>query len=106
MAFEALNRALSVCASNPAPCHIFPSADGAFFLAISNDRQFAKLSSLAGQQQWMKDPRFANQRSRVQHKRELTSLLRQHTVAHRTEEWVAALRWAGVPCAALAPSDD
>ena len=32
-----------------APCHIFPSADGAFFVAVSTDQQFAELSHLAGQ---------------------------------------------------------
>ena len=35
-----------------APCHIFPSADGAFFVAVSTDQQFAELSYLAGQPQW------------------------------------------------------
>lgn len=86
-----------------APCHIFPSADGAFFLAVSNDYQFAELSALAGQPQWAADPRFASQRARCQHHGELVALLRQHTVAHLTEEWLAALRWVGVPCVALAP---
>lgn len=91
--------------ANPAPCHIFPSADGAFFLAVSNNQQFAELSALAGQQQWKNDPRFASQHARYQHKAELTALLRRHTVEHRTAEWVAALRWAGVPCVALAPRE-
>ena len=87
-----------------APCHIFPSADGAFFLAVSNDYQFSELSALAGQPQWLADPRFASQRARCRHHTELVALLRQHTVAHLTEEWLAALRWVGVPCVALAPS--
>ncbi|AYC30992.1 hypothetical protein D3880_00700 [Pseudomonas cavernae] len=100
---KALMRAVAGSAPDPAPCHIFPSADGAFFLAVSNDYQFAELSALAGQQQWTADPRFASRRARYQHRHELTALLRRHTVAHRTEEWVAALRWAGVPCVGLAP---
>ncbi|WP_300656077.1 CoA transferase [Pseudomonas sp.] len=87
-----------------APCHIFPSADGAFFLAVSNDYQFSELSALAGQPQWATDPRFASQKARRQHHAELVALLRQQTVAHLTEEWLAALSWVGLPCVALAPS--
>lgn len=86
------------------PCHIFPSADGAFFVAVSTDQQFADLSALAGRPQWLQDPRFANHSARSQHEAELNALLRRATVEHRTDEWMAALRYAGVPCAALAPS--
>ena len=87
-----------------APCHIFPSADGAFFVAVSSDQQFAELSHLAGQPQWLHDPRFATHAARIRHEHELNGLLRRATVEHRTDEWMAALRFAGVPCAALAPS--
>ncbi|OHC28925.1 MAG: hypothetical protein A2Y50_13370 [Pseudomonadales bacterium RIFCSPLOWO2_12_59_9] len=87
-----------------APCHIFPTADGALFLAVSNDYQFAELSALAGQPQWSADPRFASHPARCRHHIELTEVLRRCTVEHRTEEWMAALRWVGVPCAALAPN--
>ena len=87
-----------------APCHIFPSADGAFFVAVSTDQQFAELSHLAGQPQWLHDPRFATHGARIRHEHELNDLLRRATVEHRTDEWMAALRFAGVPCAALAPS--
>lgn len=103
--YKALNHAPSGRAPKPAPCHIFPSADGAFFLAVSNDYQFTELSALAGQLQWTADPRFASQRARYRHKDELIALLRRHTVEHRTDEWVAALRWVGVPCVALAPRE-
>lgn len=96
----------SVAAGHPlfAPCHIFPSADGALFIAVSTDQQFAELSALAGQSQWLQDPRFASRAARSQHETELNALLRRATVEHRTDEWMAALRFAGVPCAALAPS--
>lgn len=103
-ACPAPGRALAAGQPAYAPCQIFPSADGAFFLAVSNDYQFSELSALAGQPQWAADPRFANQRARCRHHDELVALLRQHTVAHLTEEWLAALRWVGVPCVALAPS--
>ncbi|MEX6500473.1 CoA transferase [Pseudomonas zhanjiangensis] len=102
-ASEVRRHALAGGQSSYAPCHIFPSADGAFFLAVSNDYQFAELSALAGQPQWAADPRFASQRARCRHHEELVALLRRHTVAHLTEEWLAALRWVGVPCVALAP---
>ena len=96
----------SVAGKHPlfAPCHIFPSADGAFFVAVSTDQQFADLSTLAGQPQWLQDPRFASHQARTRHEPELNAVLRRSTVEHRTAEWMAALRFAGVPCAALAPS--
>ncbi len=87
-----------------APCHIFPSADGAFFVAVSSDQQFAQLSHLAGHAQWLQDARFASHDARVRHEPALNALLRRATVEHRTDEWMAALRYVGVPCAALAPS--
>lgn len=102
---EVLVRGARGRVAKPAPCHIFPSADGAFFLAVSNDHQFAELCALAGHQQWTQDPRFASQRARYRHKDELAALLRRHTVEHRTDEWVAALSWVGVPCVALAPRE-
>jgi crotonobetainyl-CoA:carnitine CoA-transferase CaiB-like acyl-CoA transferase len=59
---------------------------------------------LAGQPQWSTEPRFASHSARCEHHLELAAVLRRCTVEHRTEEWLAALHWAGVPCAALASS--
>lgn len=48
-----------------------PTADGELVVAAANDRLFAKLARLIGQEQWTRDPRYASNAMRVQHKDEL-----------------------------------
>ncbi|MFL6700234.1 MAG: CoA transferase, partial [Vitreoscilla sp.] len=52
----------------------------------------------AGKAAWASDERFATNAARVKHRTELVTLLRQTTVMRTTQEWIAALESAGVPC--------
>ncbi|MFL6696053.1 MAG: CaiB/BaiF CoA transferase family protein [Vitreoscilla sp.] len=83
---------------NIVPYQDFPTADGDMILAVGNDGQFARFCEAAGKAAWASDERFATNAARVKHRTELVTLLRQTTVMRTTQEWIAALESAGVPC--------
>ncbi len=83
---------------NIVPYQDFPTADGDFILTVGNDSQFAKFARVAGHPEWASDPRFASNQQRVANRKQLIPLIRQTTVFKTTEQWVAELEVAGVPC--------
>jgi crotonobetainyl-CoA:carnitine CoA-transferase CaiB-like acyl-CoA transferase len=83
---------------NIVPYQDFPTADGDMILAIGNDGQFARFSSIAGHPEWACDERFATNPARVANRAVLIPLLRQATVMRTTAEWIAALEAEAVPC--------
>lgn len=83
---------------NIVPYQDFPTADGDMILAIGNDGQFARFCQAAGHPEWAGDQRFATNPQRVAHRSTLIPLIRQATVLRTTQEWIAALEEAGVPC--------
>jgi crotonobetainyl-CoA:carnitine CoA-transferase CaiB-like acyl-CoA transferase len=83
---------------NIVPYQDFPTADGDIILTIGNDGQFRKFAEAAGHPEWATDERFASNKARVAHRKELIPLIRQVTVFRTTAEWVALLEQAGVPC--------
>ncbi len=80
------------------PYQDFPTADGYMIIAVGNDGQFRKLCTLLGHAEWGSDERFATNPQRVKHRAELIELLRGVTVTRTTDQWVAAMEDAGVPC--------
>ena len=88
------------------PYEDFPTADGEIILTIGNDQQFARFCEAAGQAQWKDDARFATNAARVEHRKVLVPLIRQATVMRTTDEWVALLDAAGVPCGPVNSIDD
>ena len=83
---------------NIVPYQDFPTADGDFILTVGNDSQFAKFAQVAGHAEWATDPRFVSNRQRVANRAQLIPLIRQATVFKTTQQWVAELEVAGVPC--------
>lgn len=83
---------------NIVPYQDFPSADGDFILTVGNDSQFRRFCSVAGHPEWAEDPRFATNAQRVAHRDLLIPLIRQVTVFRTTDQWMADLEQAGVPC--------
>jgi crotonobetainyl-CoA:carnitine CoA-transferase CaiB-like acyl-CoA transferase len=80
------------------PYEAFPTADGDMILAVGNDSQFASFCRAAGRPEWAEDARFATNAMRVEHRRTLIPLLRQLSVQRTTDEWIALLEQANVPC--------
>jgi formyl-CoA transferase/CoA:oxalate CoA-transferase len=80
-----------------APYQTFRAKDGHFNLAAANDGQFRKLCELIDNPALAKDPRFAENRGRVENRELLSEMLNQVFSARTVAEWVAALERAGIP---------
>jgi crotonobetainyl-CoA:carnitine CoA-transferase CaiB-like acyl-CoA transferase len=83
---------------NIVPYQDFPTADGDMILAIGNDQQFRKFCTVAGHPEWGDDARFATNPARVAHRALLVERIRAVTATRSTQDWIAALENAAVPC--------
>lgn len=86
---------------NIVPYQVFPTQDGHMVLAIGNDGQFQRFCEVAGHAKVARDARFATNPARVQHRSELVPVLTAWTLEKTTEEWVALLEHAAVPCSPI-----
>jgi crotonobetainyl-CoA:carnitine CoA-transferase CaiB-like acyl-CoA transferase len=86
---------------NFVPYEAFDTADGPLLICCGNDRLFAKLSTVLGQEQWIEDPRFATNRQRLLHKEELLQELCPQLLVHSKHHWVEVFEAAGVPCSPI-----
>ncbi|WLE64180.1 CoA transferase (plasmid) [Burkholderia plantarii] len=80
------------------PYQDFPTADGYLIIAVGNDGQFERLCRSLDRPGWSADGRFATNPQRVKHRDELVALIRGVTVCRTTDEWIAVMEAAGVPC--------
>lgn len=80
------------------PYQDFPTADGDIILTIGNDGQFARFAEAAGHPEWAADDRYVTNAARVENRETLIPAMRQTTVMRTTDEWVALLGAANVPC--------
>lgn len=83
---------------NIVPYEAFPTADGYLILAVGNDSQFKSFCAVAGLDDLPADERYATNRNRVANRDTLVPLIRQAMVLKTTDEWIAALEKANVPC--------
>ncbi|MDO9596947.1 MAG: CaiB/BaiF CoA-transferase family protein [Azoarcus sp.] len=83
---------------NIVPYQDFPTADGHMIITVGNDNQFASFCAALGQPEWASLERFATNPQRVRHRDELVGLIRERTVGRTTDEWIAVMEAAGVPC--------
>jgi formyl-CoA transferase len=83
------------------PYEAFDTADAPLLICCGNDRLFAKFAAVLGRADWVDDPRFATNRSRLANKpallEQLCPLLRGRTRA----QWIESFEAAGVPCAPI-----
>ncbi|QCP53520.1 CoA transferase [Trinickia violacea] len=83
---------------NIAPYDSYRTRTEPIFLAVGNDRQFARLCAHLGAPELAGDPRFADNRRRCAHRPELKSALETLLARHACEPLAAELIRAGVPC--------
>jgi crotonobetainyl-CoA:carnitine CoA-transferase CaiB-like acyl-CoA transferase len=79
------------------PYQAFRTRDGHVVVAVGNDAQFARLAEVVGRPELARDPRFATNADRVEHRGALVAILAAALAARPTEEWVRALDAANVP---------
>ncbi len=83
------------------PYQTFAAEDGEIALAVGNDDQFARLCRVMGREELARDPRFAENAGRVEHREELVPLLEAAIAERPRAFWIDALRGEGVPCGAV-----
>jgi len=83
---------------NIVPYQDLPTLDGAMVVAVGNDAQFADFCGALGRPEWALDPRFTDNRGRLEHRQELISLICAITAQAPTAQWTQILERAGVPC--------
>lgn len=80
------------------PYQAFECADGWIVVAIGNDAQFRRFAKALGHAEWEKDPRFAANTGRVQHRTTLVPLIAEILIRKNTKDWIALMRDIDVPC--------
>jgi crotonobetainyl-CoA:carnitine CoA-transferase CaiB-like acyl-CoA transferase len=83
---------------NIVPYQAFATLDGFLMLSVGNDGQFARFCAAAGRPEVAMDPRYATNRSRLAHRRELVAVVQEMLQTRTTAAWLDRLRAASVPC--------
>lgn len=81
------------------PYRAYRTADGDLVVAAGNDALFRRLCEVIGEPQWADDPRFRDNPQRVRNADSLYALLEPAFAARTSDDWIARLDAAGVPCA-------
>jgi CoA:oxalate CoA-transferase len=80
------------------PYETYRCKDGYINVACGNDNMWRKFCAVLGQQSWPEDERFRTNADRVQHRRQLGALIEPVMLEKTQDEWISALRGAGLPC--------
>lgn len=84
-----------------APFAAFKTQDGHIVIATGSDKLFARLAEVVGRPQWVSDPRYASNPTRMQHCDALTNEMEGALEARASREWLPLLEAAGIPCGPL-----
>jgi crotonobetainyl-CoA:carnitine CoA-transferase CaiB-like acyl-CoA transferase len=82
-----------------APYQVFETSDGALMIAAANDRLFALLCAAVGMPDLAREPRFATNPLRLEHREELVAILAERLRGETSATWTERLERAGVPVA-------
>ncbi len=88
-------------ATGIAPYKAYATQDGEIVVAAGSDGLFKRLANALGHPEWLEDPRFVDNPSRVQHQAALYSMLDARLLTQDTQTWVACFEEAGIPCSAV-----
>lgn len=80
------------------PFDAFKSKDGAIIVGAGNDRLWEKLCDIIGRSELKADERFKSNALRTQNFKDLYGFLNNAFQGKTTDEWIAALEAAGIPC--------
>lgn len=81
-----------------APYKAYPTQDGEIVIAAGSDALFRALAGALGHPEWIDDPRFTDNPSRVAHQAALYAMLDAQMLTRPSAHWIAVLEAAGVPC--------
>jgi crotonobetainyl-CoA:carnitine CoA-transferase CaiB-like acyl-CoA transferase len=82
-----------------APYQAYRTSDGYVTIGAANERLWVRLATDAlGRPGWVTDPRFATMDDRLANVAELELEIETITLGRTTDEWIAILDEAGIPC--------
>ncbi len=87
------------------PYESFETSNGYVIFAVGNQRLWENFIKVLGREDLNEDPRFADMKNRNQNPAELKKILEEITRQKTTEEWVAVMEKAGVPCGRIRTID-
>ncbi|MEP7454632.1 CaiB/BaiF CoA-transferase family protein [Phyllobacterium sp. SB3] len=82
---------------NISPYEVVPTFDGHMILAVGNDGQFARFCSIIEHPEWASDERFLTNRSRLENRSALTSMISTETLKRTRAELLDACAANAVP---------
>jgi crotonobetainyl-CoA:carnitine CoA-transferase CaiB-like acyl-CoA transferase len=80
-----------------APSDAFPTRDGWIIVQVVGDPLFRRWAALMGEDAWLSDPRFADDRARGEHGALVSARMRAWCAARTSAEALAALERARIP---------
>jgi succinate--hydroxymethylglutarate CoA-transferase len=80
------------------PYTTYQAADAMVAVAVGNDGQFARTAEVLGHPEWADDPRFKQNRARVENRVAIDGLIEQALKQDNADAWLTKLKAAGVPC--------
>jgi crotonobetainyl-CoA:carnitine CoA-transferase CaiB-like acyl-CoA transferase len=83
------------------PLRAFPTRTQQVYVACTNDAFWRIMATALGREDWLDDPRFASNDSRVKNRSILEPEIEKHFAAHTAQELLDKLIPAGMPCSAL-----
>ena len=81
-----------------APYQAIRCADGYITLGAANERLFRRLCEVLGHPEWTAQPEFADNASRVRHRRRLADRIEAITAGQTRSHWLALLEAHDIPC--------
>ncbi len=84
-----------------APYEAFPTRDGWAMISAATDQMFRGLCGVLDITECARDSRYASNATRVQHRDDLHDTVAKATASFSTDDLLARLRTAGVPCAPI-----
>ena len=88
------------------PYQGFRAQDGYMIIGGATDRLWVKLCEAIGLPELAREPKYATNEQRVQHRDEIVSLLEERLVTKTRKEWEAILAPTGVPCGPINRMDE
>ena len=79
------------------PMGLFSASDGQFNLGASGEGNWHRFCKALNKEQWIQDPRFENEKLRVQNREALNALIQEVFQQHTVDHWVTLLNEVGVP---------
>jgi crotonobetainyl-CoA:carnitine CoA-transferase CaiB-like acyl-CoA transferase len=88
------------------PTGVFPTSDGHMNIAASNQHMFRRLCAAIGAPEIESTPDFANEKLRSKNRAACNAALGAVTKTKTSNEWIALLNKAGVPCGPIYKMDE